>query len=237
MFVLERSRLAALLALLATIAFAFAACGGGGDDDEVPSIELGGETPAAAGFRGATINPPMPKPDFTLTDTSGEDFDLIEDTEGYVTLLYLGYTHCPDICPTHMLDIAYTLDAMDPADVEDIKVVFVTTDPERDTPEVMRKWLDLFNEDFIGLTADQATIDQLQIAMGIQPARGAVTDRSGPGGYEVSHAAYVLAFGRNNVANLAYPFGMERDIWLNDIPLLVREGFGDPGTTTTATAP
>jgi protein SCO1/2 len=209
-----------LLLLAAPLA---AACGGNDDDDEVPSVELGGTE--TTGFRGATINPPMPKPDFTLTDTSGEPFDIVEETEGYITLLYLGYTNCPDICPTHMLDIAKTLEAMEPEDREQVKVVFITTDPERDTPEVMRKWLDLFSEDFIGLTSDQATLDDLQLAMGMQPGRGAVTDRSGPNGYEVSHAAYVLAFGKDNVANLAYLAGMSRDIWLNDIPLLVREGF------------
>lgn len=215
-------RLTAIIAVSTVAMFAAVACGGGDDDDD--STDIGGET-AVSGFLGARIRPPMPKPDFTLTDTSGEPFDIVEETKGFVTLLYLGYTHCPDICPTHMLDIAKALEAMDPADVAQVKVVFITTDPERDTPEVMRKWLDLFNPDFIGLTGDQATLDELQISMGMNPGRGAVTDRSGPTGYEVSHAAYVLAFGKDDVANLAYPFGMEREAWVNDVPKLVRDGY------------
>lgn len=219
---LERRRFAALLFVTASVVLVASACSGGDDDDD--ATEIGDQT-AVSGFMGATIKPPMPKPDFTLTDTSGEPFDLVKDTEGYVTLLYLGYTHCPDICPTHMLEIAETLKAMDPADVEKVKVVFITTDPDRDTPEVMRHWLDLFDTDFIGLTSDQATLDELQISMGMNPGRGAVTDRSGPDGYEVSHAAYVLAFGTDNIAHLAYPGGMGREVWLNDLPKLVREGY------------
>lgn len=219
----QRSGVAALL-LAAAVLLGASACGSEDDANEQEPTPTSSEA-AGVDFMGARIRPPMPKPDFILTDTSGEDFDIVEETKGFVTLLYLGYTNCPDICPTHMLDISKALEEMDPADVEQVKVIFVTTDPERDTPEVIRKWLDLFNPEFIGLTADQETLDQFQISMGMTPARGATTDRSGPGGYEVSHAAYVLAFGKDDIANLAYPFGMEREAWINDIPKLVREGY------------
>lgn len=228
-------RRSALVALLATGMVSLAACGGGddtGNGDDEPTqttIEVGGDTDLQ--FEGVRVQPQIPKPDFTLTDTEGEPFDIQEETEGYVTLLYLGYTHCPDICPVHMLDIAETLEDMDPEDAEQIKVVFVTTDPERDTPEIIRRWLDLFNEDFIGLTADKETIDQLQRAVGTQPAQQVESDRVE--GYEVNHAAYVMAFTKeDNLAYTVYPVmqdlsGFPREAWLNDMTLLVREGYTD----------
>jgi protein SCO1 len=229
-------RRSALVALLATGMVSLAACGGGdddtgngGDEPTQTTIEVGGDEELQ--FQGVRVQPQIPKPDFTLTDTEGEPFDIKEETEGYVTLLYLGYTHCPDICPLHMLDIAETLKQMEPEDAERIKVVFVTTDPERDTPEIIRRWLDLFNEDFIGLTADQETIDQLQRAVGTQPAQQVESDRVE--GYEVNHAAYVMAFTKeDNLAYTVYPVmqdlsGFPREAWLNDMTLLVREGYTD----------
>ncbi len=130
-----------------------------------------------------------------------------------------------------MFDIAETLKEMDPEDAEQIKVVFVTTDPERDTPEVIRRWLDLFNEDFVGLTADQETINQLQRAVGTQPAEQVESDRVED--YEVNHAAYVMAFTKeDNLAYTVYPVmqdlsGFPREAWLNDMTLLVNEGYTD----------
>jgi protein SCO1 len=207
------------------------AAGCGSDDGADSQPTATASAADEAGFRGVRVEPPIPKPDFTLTDTDGQEFDIGDETDGFVTLIYLGYTSCPDICPLHMFDIAETLKAMDPEDAEQIKVLFITTDPERDTPEVMRRWLDLFNPGFIGLTADQETLDQLQLAVGATPGRPYDTDRAGEDGYEVSHAAYVMAFAReDNLAHTVYPTldnatGFGRDAWLNDMTLLVREGW------------
>lgn len=221
-----------VVALLLALAVTAVACGGS-DDTPTPTQT---DTPAATaepGFQGVKVIPAIPKPDFVLTDTQGESFDIHAETEGYVTLMYLGYTSCPDICPLHMLDIAETLKQMDPADAEQIKVVFITTDPERDTPEVMRRWLDLFDDDFIGLTADQATLDQIQQSVGAAPGRPYDTERAGEDGYEVSHAAYVMAFAKeDNLAHTVYPTldnttGFGRELWLNDMTLLVREGYSE----------
>jgi protein SCO1/2 len=87
-------------------------------------------------YRGGLVNPPLPKPKFTLTDTSGVPFDLSVKTQGLVTLLFFGYTHCPDMCPNQMAMIGSALRKM-PAEVADqLKVVFVTTDPARDDSKV-----------------------------------------------------------------------------------------------------
>ena len=94
--------------------------------------------PAPAGnaestYRGGLVSPPLPKPKFTLTDTSGAPFDFASKTEGYTTLLFFGYTHCPDMCPLQMSTIAQAIKKIPPASADRLKVVFVTTDPERDS--------------------------------------------------------------------------------------------------------
>jgi len=168
------------------------------------------------------VTPAIPKPGFVLTDTEGNDFDLVADTEGSVTLLYLGYTNCPDVCPTHMLDIAKSLERLSPDVVAKIKVVFVSVDPKRDTLDVIRRWLDAFDPTFIGVTSDQETIDALQRSVGIIPA---TTEDLGDGNYSVSHAAYVMAYTQDNLAHLIYPLGFERDAWVHDLEKLVVDGW------------
>ena len=171
---------------------------------------------------------PLPKPDLVLTDTSGEPFDILAETEGYLTLLYLGYTHCPDICPTHLLDVAKTLEAMDPAHVERIRVVFITTDPERDDAAAIRRWLDLFDERFIGLTIDADTLSALLTTLGMPQI---VKQDLGDGRYAVNHATYLIAYTPDNLGHIVYPFlmgGGLREIMAHDLPLLAEHGWREP---------
>src|SRR4029077_11120391 len=92
--------------------------------------------PAATGagkteYNGGMVSPPLPKPKFTLTDTSGAAYDFTARTQGYITLLFFGYTHCPDRCPLEMHTIAEAIKKLPPALADRFKVVFVTTDPGR----------------------------------------------------------------------------------------------------------
>lgn len=222
------ARLALVWLLIALATMATIACNGDdGDDGAVtgtPTKDDGGTGMVAGdtGYRGALVTPPFEKPAFTLTDTSGNPYDIIKETEGSLVLLYLGYTHCPDVCPTHMADIAGVLKEL-PADVtKKVRVVFVTTDPARDTPEVLRKWLDLFDKSFIGLTGPEDTIINLQKTLGINPA--SKTDLGG-GNYAVNHAAYVIAFTPDNLAHTVYPLGVTEDDWKHDIAKLAKEGW------------
>lgn len=172
------------------------------------------------GYSFAVLSEPLPKPDFTLTDTSGQPFDFRKETEGYVTLLYFGYTNCPDICPVHMANLGAVLDSLDSDVVRQTKVVFVTTDPERDTPERLRKWLDRFDPDFIGLTGTQEQVKQAQLAAAVAPAEKEATEKES---YGVSHAAYLIAYSKDNQAHLLYPSGVRQRDWANDLPRLVKE--------------
>ena len=141
-----------------------------------------------ATYRGGLVTPPLAKPQFTLTDTSGAPFDFRAETQGHVMLLFFGYTRCPDVCPLHMANIAAVLKQL-PTDVVDkIKVVFVTTDPARDTPAVLRTWLDHFDKRFIGLTGSDAEIRGAQQAAALPVARKA---RAPPAG--IQRASWRLA--------------------------------------------
>src|ERR1700730_3211528 len=91
-------------------------------------------------YRGGLVTPPLPKPRFVLTDTSGTPYDFWEKTQGVITLLFFGYTNCPDQCPMHMMNIGSALKRLPPGLADQVKLVFVTTDPERDTPAAIRQW-------------------------------------------------------------------------------------------------
>jgi protein SCO1/2 len=176
--------------------------------------------PPPPDFRGGLVSPPLPKPRFTLTDTGGAPFDFAAKTQGYITLLFFGYTHCPDMCPLQMQTIAQALKALPPNAAASLKVVFVTTDPDRDTPAVLRAWLDHFDERFIGLTGNHTVIDAAQIAAKLSPAT-----KSGvrpDGAYEVGHAAFVFAYTKDNLAHVIYPVGVTTENLVHDLQLLAQ---------------
>jgi len=171
-------------------------------------------------YRGGIVTPPLPKPRFVLTDTSGAAFDLRQRTDGFVTLLFFGYTSCPDQCPMHMANLSAALRKVPAGIADQVKLVFVTTDPARDSPAVVRRWLDLFDRRFIGLTGTERAIEAVERAAGVPPAT-----RTGPsdGNYGVAHANFVLAYSRDNFAHVIYPGGVSKDDWVHDLPLLIKE--------------
>jgi protein SCO1 len=176
-------------------------------------------------YRGGVVSPPLPKPRFVLIDTSGAPFDFWNRTRGSVTLLFFGYTYCPDQCPLHMANIGVALKKL-PADIADqVKLVFVTTDPARDTPVVLRRWLDHFDKDFIGLTGTEAVLASVQNAAGVPAARKAEPRN---GNYSVAHANFVIAYTKDNLAHVIYPGGVGKDDWVHDLPLLVKETWSRP---------
>ena len=195
-----RSRLFAVLFMLATVA---------------PAHQAGGDA-----YRGALVTPPLPKPRFVLTDTSGAPFDFWDRTRGSVTLLFFGYTNCPDQCPLHMATIGLALKKL-PADVADhVTLVFVTTDPARDTAVALRRWLDHFDTRFVGLTGSEAELAAVQKAAGVPVAR---RSDSGNATHAVAHANFVVAYTRDDRAHVIYPGGISADDWLHDLPLLMKE--------------
>jgi protein SCO1/2 len=101
-----------------------------------------------------------------------------------------------------------------------VKLVFVTTDPARDSPQALRSWLDHFDRRFVGLTGTEAAIEAAQVAAGVPPARKA--SRAGESD-AVGHANFVLAYTTDNLAHVIYPGGLTQEDWAHDLPQLVRE--------------
>jgi protein SCO1/2 len=99
-----------------------------------------------------------------------------------------------------------------------MKVVFVTTDPERDTPERMRDWLGSFDPDFIGLTGEKSVVDSIQLSLGLPPSIYEPPDEDGF--YVVGHASQVLGFSADGTVRVIYPFGTRQSDWMHDIPRL-----------------
>lgn len=176
-----------------------------------------------ATYRGGLVAPPLPKPRFVLTDTSGASFDFWNRTQGSVTLLFFGYTYCPDQCPIHMSNIGAALKKLPPGIARQVKLVFVTTDPARDTPVKLRRWLDNFDKRFVGLTGTEAALEDVQEAAGLPPAR-----KADNGNFSVAHANFVVAYTKDNLAHVIYPGGVTKDDWIHDLPLLVRETWSRP---------
>jgi protein SCO1/2 len=212
-----RRRPAALAAAVAVAAALLAGCGSasGSESGSTPQGEQGhehGSAPATVEgsedkYSGLDLAQPYRRPSFTLTDTDGATYDFRQHTDGKPTLLFFGYTQCPDVCPTTLADIAVALRGMEPAVAERVTVIFVTTDPKTDTPPVLGEYLRRFDADlptqFVGLTGDQETIDQAQLSAGVPLAEedGRV------------HSSLLLLYGSDDAAHVAFDAGnTARDI-------------------------
>lgn len=167
---------------------------------------------------GALLPSPRPRPDLVLATGAGDRFAFGEATRGRLTLLFFGYTHCPDVCPATMANLGAVMSHLTSEDRRQIDVVFVTTDPERDTPGRLVAWLGGFDREFIGLTGTPAEVAEAQRAAGVAPA---IRDTAS-GNYTVSHAAQVIVYSPDDSAHIAYPFGIRQQQWATDLPVLLR---------------
>jgi protein SCO1/2 len=205
--------------VLIGLLIALVAAGCGGSPEKVSALNA----PDASGLRGVRPDAPYPRPSFTLTDTYGKSFDFAARTAGRATILFFGYTNCPDECPTAMADVASALRKA-PEVRKGVSVVFVTTDPRRDTPSVMRRWLDRFDGSFIGLTGTPAQLTAAQQAAHIPPSHD---DPTAGGGYDVAHSSLLLGYGANDRARVVYPPGSKVSDIASDLHLLAEK---DPPT-------
>jgi len=172
-----------------------------------------------------------PKPQFKATDVSGlnfsGDFQLTDhngkprtlaDFRGKVVVMFFGYTHCPDVCPTTMADLAAAMKKLGP-DADQVQVLFVTVDPERDTPELLGKYVPAFHPGFLGLRgsteATARTAKDFKILYQKQPGQT-------PGTYTVDHSAGSFVFDTQGRLRLYVSYGQGPDVFAHDIGLLLR---------------
>jgi protein SCO1/2 len=185
-------RLAVALATVALVA----GCASGSSGT---TISANGER----GWHGTAITDGYPLPDLSFIDTAGQQVTPAEVARTPVTLVFFGYTHCPDICNVVLANFASALRGASPAVRKDVRLLFVTTDPARDTPDVVREYLDRFDPTYVGLVAPVGTVEKAAKALYISYEK---PDGSQGGNYEVSHGTYTTGFLR----------GSARVVWSED---------------------
>ncbi|MFD7838774.1 SCO family protein [Streptomyces sp. NPDC059761] len=206
-----------IAALVAAAALTLTACGGENAKPNTVTQIAGGQTKAG---KATVLDRPFDKPELVLTDTSGKPWNLREQTKGKPTLIYFGYTHCPDVCPLTVSNIAVAKKALPKADQDNLQVVFVTTDPERDTPDSLGAWLKAQDPSFTGLTGDFATIQAAARKLGI----GIEAPKKEADGTVVSmHGAQVIAFSpKTDEGYLLYGEGTTVDDYTKDLPKIAK---------------
>ncbi|CAL9520138.1 hypothetical protein SUDANB145_03797 [Streptomyces sp. enrichment culture] len=204
-------------ALLAAASLTLTACGSG--DDAGSPVTVVSED--ASSQQAATVlDKPFDKPDLVLTDTQGEKYDLREETAGKPTLIYFGYTNCPDVCPLTMNNIAVAKKQLPQAEQDELRVVFVTSDPERDTPAALGKWLKGIDPQVVGLTGDFDTIQAGARTLGIS-IEPATKDKNGK--VVSTHGTQVVAFSpKTDKGYVLYGEDATVDDYTKDLPELIK---------------
>ncbi|QYJ04770.1 SCO family protein [Nocardioides panacisoli] len=157
-----------------------------------------GADASSAEFNGVRLEQPYGVPDVPLTDTSGASYSLKEDREDALTIVFFGYTHCPDYCPLVMGSLSAAMNHLSEEDRERVNVTFVTTDPARDDEQALRDYLDGYGSEFVGLTGDLERVVELAEPLHIYVADGAELPSGGRdlGG----HTTATLAIGEEDEA-------------------------------------
>ncbi|WP_327430015.1 MULTISPECIES: SCO family protein [unclassified Streptomyces] len=212
-----RKKTYAAAALFAAAALTLSACGSG-DDSNKPIADVSVES--GSGKAATILDKPFEKPDLVLTDTNGKKYDLLAQTKGRPTLIYFGYTHCPDVCPLTMNNLAVAKKQLPKAQQDKLRVVFVTTDPARDTPAALGKWLKGIDSDFVGLTGDFATIQAGARTMGISIEP---TSKDKNGKLVSVHGTQVIAFSpKTDGGYVLYGEDATVDDYTKDLPKIIK---------------
>ena len=199
-FAQRPSRFRAATFLIA-ISLILSACGGSSEDKAYSGLEL---------------DKPRLMPDPILIDTQGQRFAMRSDTQGSVRLVYFGFTSCPDICPVHLEQLSNVLAR--PGMPPNIKVLFVTVDPETDTPAVIRDFLNQFSVDFIGLTGSEEQIVEVQRQFSALVALAPSDEEQTP--KDLGHDGRVFAFAPDGLGRTQYPHPTRQTTWTRDLPKL-----------------
>lgn len=172
---------------------------------------------AGPSFRGSVLEEPLAVPDFVLTDQHGLPFRLSEQ-QGQVVLLFFGYTQCPDVCPTTLATWRRVHEALG-EDAGQVRFVFVTVDPDRDTPERLGAHVNAFNPDFIGLSGSAEELQAVYDIFGVFYEKD--TSSGSAAGYLVNHTATTFVVDPQGQWRLRETFGTEVDDIVYDIQQLL----------------
>ena len=153
--------------------------------------------------------------DFHLTDFNGKSRSLA-DFRGKVVVLFFGYTHCPEACPTTLADLAQVMRMLG-KDADRVQVLFVTVDPERDRPELLAKFVPFFYPSFLGLYGDARATAQTAKAFGV----GYEKQYYKKGGYTLLHSVGTFLIGTKGQPLLLSSYGQHAELLVQDIRLLL----------------
>lgn len=170
-------------------------------------------------FNGGEIRPAAQAPALDLTDQHGEPFSL-ENEDRPVTLIYFGYTTCPDLCPTTLNDFTIVKDDLGES-AATVDFVLVTFDPERDTQERLKEYLNFFDPDFIGLRGDETQTARFLQDYGVTIERVEYPNSST--GYLIDHTALIYVIDKEGRLRLTYPYGADPLLIAEDVRHLVNE--------------
>lgn len=176
-------------------------------------------------FSGYEQESPQPAPDFALLTADGERFRLSEQ-RGKVNLLFFGYTHCPDVCPATLTTYERVAAGLSESEKRQVNLVFVTVDPERDTPERLRAYLSRYGEQVIGLTGARADLEPVWAAYQVWPER---VEAEHGGDYTMVHPSQVYLIDPAGRLRLLYRFGTTEEAILHDVRLILAREAGVQG--------
>ncbi len=165
-------------------------------------------------FHAAEVRAKFAQADFSLTDHNGKPRKLA-DFRGKIVVIFFGYVHCPDVCPTTMADLAQVMTKLG-HDANKVQVLFVTVDPERDTREILAQYVPAFHPSFLGLYGDAAATAKVARVFGVAYQRQPTQS-----GYNVDHSAGTFIADAEGRVLLLAPFGQRADLMAEDIKLLL----------------
>lgn len=151
--------------------------------------------------------------DFALQGINGTT--KLSDFKGKMVLLYFGYTFCPDICPTNLGNISGAYQQLTQKQKDDLQIIFVSVDPERDTPKRLQQYVNYFDANMIGLTSDAATIAKVAKQYGVVYAK--VDDPNNGSNYAVDHSAFTYVIDPDGKLQTQLPHATSPDVFVKNI--------------------
>lgn len=170
-------------------------------------------------FRGSVIEPAMPVKEFSLIDQNGQEFNL-SDQKGKVVLLFFGYTHCPDVCPVTLAEFTRIKEELG-AEASQVRFVFVTVDPERDSVQALSAFMQNFDPDFVALTESRENLEAVWNTFGVYQSR---QESTSAGGYLVDHTARTYLIDQQGSLVATYPYEMTEADVVADVRHVVGAG-------------
>ncbi len=161
---------------------------------------------------GTVLDPPTVLADFTMPSSTGAPLSLA-DLKGRPTLVFFGFTNCPDVCPTTMAEFKRAKEELG-ADGERVNYLLISVDPERDTPEALARYLGAFDPAFVGLQGDEATLRQIGRDFGLYYEKQAP---AADGSYSVDHSSAAYLLDSEARLSVVYSYGTPYTTFVHDI--------------------